>query len=458
MTTFSDANLPVAVIGAGPVGLAAAAQLLERGIEPLVLEQGSGPAAAIRQWGHVTLFSPWRYNIDAAAERLLMATGWTPPPPDRLPTGAELVEQYLEPLARLPELASQIRYSAEVAAVSRLGLDRMNSAGRDTAPFALHWRDSAGTQQRSLARAVIDASGTWRRPSPMGTDGLPVPGEDSLGDRIAYGIPNVLGQDISVYAGHHVLVVGGGHSAINVVLDLLRLQERAPGTRVTWALRRDGMERLLGGGLNDALPARGALGLAARDAVASGRLQLLSGFAASGLRDCAGGIAVTANAAGSPVELQVDRIVVATGFRPDRALLAEMRVEADPITEAPPLLAPLIDPNLHSCGTVPPHGARELRQPEPDLYIVGAKSYGRAPTFLMRTGYEQVRSVVAELAGDHAAAERVELVLPETGVCGAPSAVEAGCCGGPAPAAANACCLADAEIKAAGGSGCGCRA
>ena len=168
---------------------------------------------------------------------------------------------------------------------------------------------------------------------------------------------------------------------------------------------------------------------------------------------------MTARVAGRPTTLLVDRIVVATGFRPELGMLRELRVALDPAVEAPPALAPLIDPNLHSCGTVPPHGAAELAHPEPGFYIVGAKSYGRAPTFLMATGYEQVRSVVAEIAGDHVAAREVRLVLPETGVCSAApvaAAAAAGCCGGPAPAEVDACCVLDAEAKSAGKAGCGC--
>jgi hypothetical protein len=154
----------------------------------------------------------------------------------------------------------------------------------------------------------------------------------------------------------------------------------------------------------------------------------------------------------------VDRIVVATGFRPDLALLREVRIALAPAVEAPPALAPLIDPNLHSCGTVPPHGAAELAHPEPGFYIVGSKSYGRAPTFLMATGYEQVRSITAEIAGDHEAARSVHLVLPETGVCSAApvTAGASGCCGGPAPRGANACCEDDANAKAEDKDGCGC--
>ena len=427
-----EQNLPVVVIGAGPVGLAAAAQLLARGLTPLVLERGAGVGASLRDWAHVRVFTPWRYNIDAAARDLLINSGWQEPDPEALPDGAALVRDYLEPLARLPAVAPHVRCQAEVVAVSRLGFDKLTSTGRESAPFLVRWRGPAGSEEQVVARAVIDASGSWRQPNPMGVDGLPVPGEAEAADHIAYGIPDVAGAEISDYEGRHILVVGSGHSAINVVLDLLRLKDEAPTTRVFWALRRSGLAKIVGGGADDRLAERGTLGLAARRAIDEGHLELLVPFAAERISRHEGALKVAARVAGNPVTLDLDRIVVATGFRPDLSLFRELRVALDPIVEAPLALAPLIDPNLHSCGTVPPHGAAELAQPEPGFYIVGSKSYGRAPTFLMMTGYEQVRSVAAAIAGDHAAARDVRLVLPETGVCstsiGAEETSATGCC------------------------------
>jgi len=128
-------------------------------------------------------------------------------------------------------------------------------------------------------------------------------------------------------------------------------------------------------------------------------------------------VSVVGLRAGELVELEADTVVVATGFRPDLDMLREVRLGLDEVVEAPTRLAPLIDPNLHSCGTVPPHGVDELSHPEPGFWLAGMKSYGRAPTFLLLTGYEQVRSIADELAGDRDAARRIELVLPETGVC-----------------------------------------
>lgn len=450
-------ELPVIVIGAGPVGLAAASRLVERGVKPLVFEKGSSVGATLLEWGHVRVFSPWRYNIDDAAERLLAASGWSEPNLDYLPTGGEIVEQYLRPLSQVSALKSAIKLGATVTAITRYGHSKVSSDAREASPFVVRYEDQEG-EHDILAQAVIDASGTWWQPNPTGVNGLSVTGERAAKQRVSYGIPDVVGVRRSDFLGKQTLVIGSGHSAINVALALMELQDVDPDTKVSWALRHHGVDRLLGGGLNDQLPERGALGLAARRAMDEGRLNMLTGFSAERIAETEDKISIRARAAGKPIDLDFDQIVVCTGFRPDLSFLRELRVELDPIVEAPPALAPLIDPNLHSCGTVPPHGVEELRHPEADFYIVGSKSYGRAPTFLMKTGYEQVRSVVAEIAGDRVAARRVELVLPETGVCNAaPISDERGsCCGGPAAAAVDACCLADAVAKEEGKSGCGC--
>lgn len=452
-------TLPVAVIGAGPVGLSAAAQLLAHGLTPLIFERGAQAGATVADWAHVRVFSPWEFNIDPAARTLLEAQGWTMPDPDLLPTGAELIEHYLAPLAAHPAIAPRLQLNAEVLAVARQGHSKLASEGREDAPFLLLWRDPEGCRHRSLARAVIDASGTWLWPNPIGRDGLPVEGEVENPEHITYGIPDVLGAGRATYEGRHTLVVGAGHSAINTALDLMELQDQAPETRITWATRSGGIERVLGGGLNDELPGRGQLGLRAAEAVRSGRVTFRSPFVAEAIARQGDGLRVSGVDNRREVAFEVDRIVVATGFRPNLSPLSELRLSLDPAVEAPPALAPLIDPNLHSCGTVRPHGVVELTHPEKDFYIVGMKSYGRAPTFLMTTGYEQVRSVVAELAGDPVAAREVQLKLPETGVCKTGSTAKtATCCGGAPKEDIDACCLADEAAKAEGKSGCGCGA
>ncbi|WUI01544.1 NAD(P)-binding domain-containing protein [Spirillospora sp. NBC_00431] len=414
-----ETRLPVVVVGAGPVGLATAAHLAERGLDFVVLEAGARVGAAISEWGHVRLFSPWRYDTDAAARRLLEPTGWTPPDPGALPTGAELVRDYLAPLAGVPELAGRIRTGARVIAVARQGMDVTRTVGRDERPLLVRTVDPDGTVTDLAARAVIDASGTWGRGNPLGHSGLPAPGEDEAAPYLTGPLPDVLGRDRDRFAGRHTLVVGMGHSAANTLLALAELAKGAPGTRITWAVRGPSVARLYGGGDADGLPARGALGTRLKKTVRDGEIELVRGFTitrfTTGSSD--GGVQVTGTTPDGERVIAADTVVAATGFRPDLDMLREIRLDLDPVTEAPAKLAPLIDPNFHSCGTVPPHGERDLAHPEPNFYLAGMKSYGRAPTFLMATGYEQVRSIVAALAGDREAADTVRLDLPETGVC-----------------------------------------
>jgi thioredoxin reductase len=406
-------ELPVAIIGAGPVGLTAALHVAERGMRPLVLEAGAGPGAHVRDWGHVRVFSPWEYNVDPLARRALGERGWVAPPDDELPSGAELVERLIEPLADLPAIRSAIRYGRRVVGVSRAGIDKLSDRARDDAPFVIHARGRDGVEERFLARAVIDASGTWGNPNPLGSAGLPALGEAEHDDRIARRIPDVLGTERERYAGRRVLVVGAGDSALNALLDLCALAEEEPATEVVWALR--GSEPRLGNGAADQLPARGSLALRVRKLVASGAIEVVPGFRTEGVESGPDGLRLQG---GNGTLIGVDEVIAVTGFRPDLDMLRELRLSIDPAVESPSELAPLIDPNVHSCGTVPPHGFAELSHPEAGFFIVGMKSYGRAPTFLLRTGYEQVRSVAAALAGDLDSARDVELVLPETGVCG----------------------------------------
>nr|WP_033346045.1 NAD(P)-binding domain-containing protein [Catenuloplanes japonicus] len=424
-------DLPVVVIGAGPVGLAAAAHLHERELPFTVLEAGDGPAAAVREWAHVRLFSPWRYNIDSAARRLLAASGWTEPDQETLPTGGQLADDYLRPLAALPAIAPHVRYDTRVVAVTRLGMDRVRTDGREAAPFLIR----LATGEDLHASAVVDATGTWGLPNWLGASGIPAHGEREAASFVSHALPDVLGTDRDRFAGRRTLVVGAGHSAANTLLKLADLAGQTPGTTALWAIRSASPARTYGGEDADALPARGALGSRLREHVESGAITLVTGFSVRSV-----------TAAGDEVQvsdgdrtLTVDRIVSATGFRPDHDIVSELRLDLDPIMGSTRALAPLIDPNEHSCGTVPPHGVEELTHPEANYYAIGVKSYGRAPTFLLATGYEQARSVVAGLAGDWDAAHDVQLDLPETGVCNSNPILGddtissgGGCCGAPA--------------------------
>lgn len=421
---------PLVVIGAGPIGLTAAAHAQARGLPVVVLEAGASAGHAVGQWGHVRLFSPWRELIDPVAAALLGASGWTAPDPDSHPTGADWVATYLDPLARVLDDSDlgEVRYGARVSGVARRGRDLMVD-DRDSEPFVVH--TDAGDV---LARAVIDASGTWGSPNPLGADGYPAAGEHAHADRITRGMPDLADPDIAArFSGRHVVVAGTGASAHNVLVALGALAGTAEDTKVSWLVRR--ADAGFGGGDDDELVERGALGRRAQQVASSGLVTRHATFRTTAVDAQPDGRLRLTSIDGRQVG-DVDEVIVVTGFRPDLALASEVRLDLDPALQAPRLLAPLIDPNVHSCGSVAPHGAAELGQPEQGFYLAGMKSYGRAPSFLALTGFEQVRSIVAEIAGDHDAAARVELVLPESGVCGGSGAFDddtAGCCGAAEP-------------------------
>jgi hypothetical protein len=421
-------GLPVVVVGAGPVGLTAAAHLLERGLEPLVLEAGSQVGANIAQWRHVRLFSPWCLALDPVSVRLLDQAGWTGPDPDALPTGADLLDQYLESLAALPALASRIRLHTTVVAVARHDLDKVRSPGRDQLPFLVRIRDDQGQLHDLLARAVIDASGTWTQPNPLGASGLPALGETDAGARIAYALPDVLARDRGRYAGRRTVVVGAGHSAATSLLALAELQEQAPGTEVIWAVRSATPRPLVGKGSaeTDELPARGRLATDLAALVDAGRIELVTGFRIHTVEPAGDRIRLVGDRlldhdlpAVQLLRVEADEVIASTGFRPDHTIAAELRLHLEPGLESPTALGPIIDPNVHTCGTVPAHGMAELAHPEAGYVVVGMKSYGRAPTFLLATGYGQVRSVVAALAGDHVGAARRDQGSPAAVLCAA---------------------------------------
>lgn len=446
---MTERQLPVAVIGAGPVGLAAAAHLIAQGKTPLILEAGESVGASILKWGHVKLFTPWRYATDSASRLLLEDQGWERPNEDSYPTGQDLVEKYLKPLSEHPQIEPHLHLGAKVVRIARMGLDKMKTSGREAAPFVIITRSERGEERQYLASAVIDASGTYQTPNPLGGNGIPAMGEEKLVDRFFYGIPDIGGKDYERYMNKTVLVAGSGASAFNVLIDLVQILDRAPQTRIIWLIRRGVTTKLFGGGDSDQLPERGALGRRVRELVEAGIIRVEPQVRVSEVQDVDGKLIVCGD--GDRVIGPVDEIVVTTGFRPELGMLSELRLSLDSSVDSPTKLAPMIDPNVHSCGSVPPHGAEELKHPEADFYIAGSKSYGRAPTFLLLTGYEQVRSIAAAIAGDWESARRVELVLPQTGVCSTDPddpILSSSCCG--TPAVGSNIALVDIGVSASG--------
>ncbi len=435
---------PVLIVGAGPIGLSAAAHAAERGLDFVVLESGPDAGSAVGQWAHVRLFSAWSELIDPAARRLLEAAGtWEAPADGEYPTGGEWREHYLQPLADLLTATpgSSVRYGSRVTGVGRAGRDLLVDSGRESDSFAVHVRTARGAE-RLLGGAVVDASGTWTQPNPLGAEGYRALGERENADRLSYGIPDFSDPEIRArYAGKHVAVAGKGASAQGVLIGLAHLADRDARTRVSWLLRRPSVGDAFGGGDNDQLEERGRLGQAAKAAASGGHVTSVTQFRTESVTVQDDGRLTLASIDGQQVN-DVDEVIVVTGFRPDFSFLSEVRLDLDPALGSTRILADQIHPDHHSCGDVQPHGYKELTQPETGLFLVGMKSYGRAPSFLAMTGFEQVRSVVAALDGDLEAADRVDLVLPETGVCNGagafddPNAVasDGGCCGAPAAA------------------------
>ncbi|MCK5920644.1 MAG: NAD(P)-binding domain-containing protein, partial [Methylococcales bacterium] len=342
-------NLPVAVIGAGAVGLAAAAHLLERGETPLVFEMTASVAGNVRQWAHVRLFSPWEYTLDSASVALLEKTGWQAPPITDLPTGGDLITKYLEPLAATPDLNPHLHFNSRVVGVSRQRIDKLMNEARDEMPFLLQVVEK-GVPKRYLAKAVIDASGVWSSPNPVGSAGMPALGEQENQANIHYGIPDIKGKHYEEYAGKTVAVVGGGHSAINALLDLGSIQKNAQTTHLLWILRKKNVSDTYGGQENDALPARGLLGQRKEAMVNAGTLQIHTPFYTTQIETSGDGVMLIGDTPDGEKRLYADKIIAATGARPDFSFLREIRLGLDASVESPAALAPLIDPNLHSCG------------------------------------------------------------------------------------------------------------
>ncbi|MFF1877858.1 NAD(P)-binding domain-containing protein [Leifsonia sp. NPDC058230] len=327
-------GLPVAIIGAGPIGLAAAANLVERGIDFVIFETGEGIAGSVDQWAHIRFFSPWRHAIDPASRRLLEASGWTAPDEKALPTGGELIEKYLRPLSLLPSIAPRTRTGATVVAVSREGMDRTRTPNRGETPFVLRVADASGSVEEVAARAVIDASGTYLSPNSLASSGLEPLGLADVADRVTHALPDVLGRERAQFAGKHATVVGAGHSAANTLLNLAALALEEPGTRITWLIRTAGAPRV-SSSADDDLIARAALGSRVERLVTAGRIEQLDRFEIARLAPIEGGVRLIGHRGGELVEHDTDLVVNATGFRPNLDMLREIRLELDEIVEAP---------------------------------------------------------------------------------------------------------------------------
>ncbi len=392
--TQAPSRMHVVIIGAGPVGLDAALAAVEAGWRFTVFEAASGVGGNVARWGHVRLFTPWSMNVSDRMARHLKAAGGQPPEGDECPTGDQLIGQLLEPLARLTELGEKIVFGTRVLGVAREGLlkhEEIGSGQRAGRPFRILVRRPDGASATTTANLVLDCTGTYETPNAAGDGGIPAPGEEELGERIVRRLPDLVG-DWDAWRDQTVLLLGAGWSAQTAARDFTTLLPSAPSTRVIWAVRHASPD--WGEVADDPLPERQALADAAKR-IARGEVPGISvKLGAAVDRFKPDGYRIRVRLSGVDEEVLVDRVLALTGFVPDASLYRQLQVHECYATTAPmALAAQLLAGSAENCLEPPSYGITALRSPEPNFFILGAKSYGRNSEFLMRTGYDQVAEV-----------------------------------------------------------------
>ena len=396
----------LAIIGAGPIGLEAAAHALELGFDVHLFERGEVGAHVV-SWGHVSMLTPWRMNLGPASQRLLAKHSWQAPDPDALPTGAEFAERLLEPLARTPELAPRVHTHAQVVQVSRRGALRSDAIGdpaRSACAFRLLVRDAGGRENYLHAHALLDASGVLGSPNALGTGGIPARQEPYLAPQMSYQCDDVLGLRRARYAGKRTLVVGGGAGAATVVLALARLAREVEGTSVAWAMRST-HGPLRGERESDPLPARAALFASARAllADAGAPVTLIRGAEVEAIEfnSATHRYRVQMMRDGGPLTEEVDQVVSQCGYSQDRALVRELHRDECPRTGGPRALSRALD----AAGDAADEWiatAEQLAHPEQGYFEIGAKAHARRGEFLIAQGHAHVAAVMDALVAHRA--------------------------------------------------------
>ena len=392
----------IAIIGAGPIGLEAALFAKHRGYRVSLFERGD-VASHVHHWGHVRLFSPFGMNTSEWGRSALAEAGVELPATDALLTGREFINDYLGPLAALPAVRETLDLNVEVLNVSRRHLfkgDQIGSPERGSDPFLLLVKDRNTGERAEVADVVFDCSGVYRHHNWLGTGGIPCPGELDREQEIEYFLTR-WGNETSQedyrkkYGGSTTLIVGGGYSAATSVWALADLAAEVPGTRIFWVTRHESATPIQPIA-DDALPERQRL-TAAANALALDKSSPVTWLPRTTVRrlnrpENGSGFEVTLDSPpGGRSRVGVDEIIANVGYRPDRSLYEELQVHECYATQGPmKLAAKLLGETSADCLDQTPHGADVLRNPEPNFFILGAKSYGRNSNFLIRVGLQQI--------------------------------------------------------------------
>lgn len=405
-----DTPAKIAIFGAGPLGLEAALYARFLGYEVAIYERGR-VAENVLRWGHVRLFSPFAMNRSPLALAALQAQDaqYAPPDDDQLLTGRQWAEQYLVPLSKTDLLVDHLHLQCTVLSVGRhdvLKGDAPGDAHRADSPFRILLADAEGHERIESADVVIDTSGVYGNHNCLGQGGIPAIGEIPSRSHIEYELPDVLGSDRERYAGRHTLLIGGGYSAAATVVSLAKLAEEDASTRVTWITRRELNENNTG-----PLPRITDDRLAERDALAE-QANRCAGDTVDHVTHWPGTTvgAVTYDAATDCFQVELhgthagshsfDRIIANVGYRPDDQIYQELQVHQCYASEGPmKLAASLLGQTSADCLDQTAPDGQTLLNPEPNFYILGAKSYGRNSRFLFSIGLEQIRQLFA-IIGD----------------------------------------------------------
>lgn len=422
---MTEARPRLAILGAGPVGLDAALAAREAGLPFTLYEAAGGVGGHVREWSHVRLFTSWKQNVSPRMRRALEERGWRAPDPEAYPDGGELVHRLLEPVSRLPGVRERLRTGVRVLEVGRRGMTKSDAIGsplRGRPPFRLLLRRSSGEEAVEEADVVLDCTGTLSNPNALGDGGIPAPGEAAARDRIVRRIPD-LEREGATWAGKRILLVGSGHSAQTVARDLAATIRDGAETRLIWVVRSE--EPDWGAVPNDPLPGRADLTREAED-LASGAVdgvEVRTGRVVDALTEDGASLRVSLrrrfedtgrngerpknrgptdrdseatprNENEEVTEVEVDRILSLTGTVGDHRLYRQLQVHECYAKSGPmKLAAALLGGDSDDCLDQVGHGADSLVNPEPGFFLLGAKSYGRNNTFLMRIGWEQVDDV-----------------------------------------------------------------
>lgn len=385
----------IAILGAGPIGIEAALHARALNHDVIVFERGE-VADSVASWGFVRLFSPWRMNITPLGMRVLGGKNDIGDP-DACPAGGEFRERYLLPLAASTALKDCIQSHTQVLAVGRedfLKSDEIGTGRRAGSAFRILVRDASGKERLERADVVLDCTGTYGHHRWAGRGGIPAVGEQTHAARITYTIPDLLGKDRQRFAGRHVLLIGSGHSAATTLADLEKLCADAPETRVTWVMRKPGpaMAELL----HDPLPQRARLAARARELVVVPPrwLQILPNVAMESVEGSSR-LAVVLSSESNDLALEVDEIVAMVGYSPDTSIYDQLQIHQCYASAGPiKLAAALLGERGADCLTAGQSlTAETLINPEPDFFILGAKSYGTNSNFLLQIGHQQIRDV-----------------------------------------------------------------